>query len=131
MATISLKRVYPWLKPDGALVFVIARQRLRTCDQVLAEHFRDQRVYRLSAPDAAEYSQVVAFGVPRTRYEQDRQCDTEVIRARKLLEEMSPNWKELRPVSRGRPHAADGKSIARIRNPLASPRGSCFLRPHS
>jgi len=89
MERIFLEQIYRWLKPGGLLVFVIPGQRLCSCNRVLATHFRDKRVYRLSAPDAEKYGQVVVFGVRRTRYERDRLRDTEVIRARNLLEEMS------------------------------------------
>ena len=95
MEKVFLDHVFRWLKPGGLLVFVIPGHRLCTCDRVLATHFRDKRVYRLSSPDAAKYSQVVVFGVRRTRYERDRLRDTEVVRARNLLEEMSRNWKAL------------------------------------
>jgi SAM-dependent methyltransferase len=98
MERIFLEQIYRWLKPGGLLVFVIPGQRLCSCNRVLATHFRDKRVYRLSAPDAEKYGQVVVFGVRRTRYERDRLRDTEVIRARNLLEEMSRNWKALRPL---------------------------------
>jgi SAM-dependent methyltransferase len=96
MERVFLEQLYRWLKPGGVLVFVLPGQRLCTCDRLLATHFRDKRVYRLSAPDAAKYGQVVVFGVRRSRRERDRLGDSELIRARDLINEMSRKWNELR-----------------------------------
>lgn len=96
MESVFLEQFYRWLKPGGVLVFVLPGQRLCTCDRLLATHFRDKRVYRLSAPDSAKYGQVVVFGVRRTRRERDRLRDADLTRARDLIDEMSRKWNELR-----------------------------------
>jgi len=96
MERIFLEQFYRWLKPGGVLVFILPGQRLCTCDRLLATHFRDKRVYRLSAPDSAKYGQVVVFGVRRTRLERDRLRDSDLTRARDLIDEMSRRWNELR-----------------------------------
>jgi hypothetical protein len=96
MERVFLEQFYRWLKPGGVLVFVVPGQRLCTCDLLLATHFRDKRVYRLSAPDSAKYGQVVVFGVRRTRRERDRLRDSELTRACDLIDEMSRKWNELR-----------------------------------
>ena len=95
MERAFLEQCYRWLMPGGVLVFVLPGQRLCTCDRLLATHFRDKRVYRLSAPDSAKYGQVVVFGVRRTRRERDRLRDSELTRARDLIDEMSRKWNEL------------------------------------
>jgi hypothetical protein len=56
MERVFLEQFYRWLKPGGVLVFVLPGQRLCTCDRLLATHFRDKRVYRLSAPDSVKYA---------------------------------------------------------------------------
>jgi SAM-dependent methyltransferase len=96
MERVFLEEFYRWLKPGGVLVFVLPGQRLYTCDRLLATHFRDKRVYRLSAPDSAKYGQVVVFGVRRTRRERDRLRDSDLTKARELIDEMSRKWNELR-----------------------------------
>jgi len=77
-----LSHTYRWLKPGGALVFVISGDRLAECSQILATHFRDVRVFRLQAPECVRYKQVVLFGVRRTRRERERLTDSDVTRAR-------------------------------------------------
>ena len=72
MEKIFLEQCFRWLKPGGVLVFVLPGQRLSICDRLLATHFKDKRVYRLSAPDCTKYGQVVVFGARRTRRERDR-----------------------------------------------------------
>jgi SAM-dependent methyltransferase len=96
MEEVFLEYLYRWLKPGGVLVLILPGPRLSACDRLLATHFRDKRIYRLSAPEAAKYGQVVVFGVRRTRHERDRLRDAEVIRARNLIDEMSRNWDDLR-----------------------------------
>jgi SAM-dependent methyltransferase len=95
MEKIFLEHCGRWLKPGGVLVFVVPGKQLSTCDRLLATHFKDKRVYRLSAPDCAKYSQVVVFGVRRTRRERDRLRDSELIRARDLIDAMGRRWQEL------------------------------------
>jgi len=42
-------------KPGGILVLVIPAQRLNACADVLAVHFRDKALYRLTEPEAVRY----------------------------------------------------------------------------
>ena len=61
-----LEHCYRWLKPGGVLVLVIPGGRLGECGNLLARHFREVRVYRLTEVESARYKQVVLFGVRRT-----------------------------------------------------------------
>jgi SAM-dependent methyltransferase len=92
---LFLEQFYRGLKPGGVLVFVLPGPRLCSCDRLLATHFKDKRVYRLTAPDSAKYNQVVVFGVRRTRRERDRMHDSDLTRARDLIDQMSRKWNEL------------------------------------
>ena len=60
---VFLEYCFRWLQAGGALVLVIPGRRLTACAGALAAHFRDLSIYRLTAPDAAQYGQVVLFGV--------------------------------------------------------------------
>lgn len=95
MEKIFLEHCFRWLKPGGVLVFVLPGPQLDTCDRLLASQFRDKRLYRLSAPDCAKYHQIVLFGVRRTRRERERLRDSDLTRARELIDEMSRKWQEL------------------------------------
>jgi hypothetical protein len=82
MEQVFLEHCYRWLKPSGVLILVVPGDKLYVCDEVLAVHFKDKGVYRLTAPESVKYKQVVLFGVRRTRRERDRLQDCEVSRAR-------------------------------------------------
>jgi hypothetical protein len=43
-----LEQCFRWLKPTGVLVTVLLVSRLGTCSEVLAVHFRDKAIYRLT-----------------------------------------------------------------------------------
>jgi len=96
MEQVFLEQFYRWLKPAGVLVLVVPGQRLCDCGRVLATHFKDKRVYRLTAVESEKYGQVVVFGARRTRRERERLRDAELTKARVLIEDMSRKWKELR-----------------------------------
>lgn len=64
---------------------VIPGQRLTTCSQILAAHFRETAVYRLTEPDSERYKQVVVFAIRRTRQERDRVRDVDVSREKSRL----------------------------------------------
>lgn len=96
MEKIFLEHCFRWLKPGGVLVFVVPGPQLGTCDRLLASQFRDKRVYRLSAHDCAKYRQIVVLGVRRSRRERDRLRDSELVRARDLIAEMSRKRQDLR-----------------------------------
>src|SRR5271157_1656906 len=67
MEGVFLEHCFRWLRPGGVLVLVIPGNRIASCSDVLAPHFRDIGIYRLTDPEAARYSQVAVFGVRRTR----------------------------------------------------------------
>jgi Uncharacterised methyltransferase family (DUF6094) len=48
LETVFLEHTYRWLKPEGVLVFVIPQPRLKACARLLADHFKDIRVFRLT-----------------------------------------------------------------------------------
>jgi len=96
MEKIFLELCFRWVKPGGVPVFVLPAQRLSICDRLLATHFKDNRVYRLSAPDCTKYGEVVVFGARRTRRERDRLRDSELTRACDSIEAMSRKWQELK-----------------------------------
>jgi hypothetical protein len=79
------------LKPGGILLFVIPGERLAECNQILATHFRDVRVFRLGAPECVRYKQVVLFGVRRSRRERERLTDSDITRARLYYASLARN----------------------------------------
>ena len=60
MEYLFLEHTYRWLKPGGVLVLVIPGDRLSTCAEILAVHFRDKAIYRLDKPESIRYKQIVA-----------------------------------------------------------------------
>lgn len=95
MEQVFLEHCYRWLKPGGVLIVVVPGDKLHVCDQVLAVHFKEKRVYRLTAPESVKYKQVVLFGLRRTRRERDRLQDSDVSRARNRIDDMSRAWEAL------------------------------------
>ncbi len=85
MERLFLEHTFRWLLPGGVLVLVIAGSRLGECAEILAVHFKDKAVYRLSEPEAVRYGQIVVFGVRRTRRERDLLKDWDVQRAKSRL----------------------------------------------
>ena len=78
---IFLQRTYRWLKCEGVLVFVIPQPRIHPCARLLAEHFRDIRVYRLTAPESVRFKQVAVLAVRRKRHDRLRDAAlTETVR---------------------------------------------------
>lgn len=65
---------------------------------MLAPHFRDLGVYRLTDPEAARYSQIAVFGIRRTRREKERLHDRDVSAARALLSNIGRNYARLSPL---------------------------------
>jgi predicted RNA methylase len=92
---LFLEHCFRWLQPGGVLVMVIPAQRVGTCSQILAAHFREISIYRLTAPDSERYQQTAVFGIRRTRQEKDRLKDTEVSRERGRLWELTSKYKDL------------------------------------
>jgi 16S rRNA G966 N2-methylase RsmD len=95
MEYLFLKHTYRWLKSGGVLVFVIPGERLGACSEILAVHFRDKAIYKLSEPEAVRYKQVVVFGVRRTRREREQLRDGDVSAAKAKLLGLARNYDEL------------------------------------
>jgi len=95
MEYLFLDHTYRWLQPGGVLVLVIPGDRLPVCTDILAVHFRDKALYRLSEPEAVRYKQIVVFGVRRTRRERDQLRDWDVNRAKAKLIELARRHEEL------------------------------------
>ncbi len=95
MEYLFLEHTYRWLKPGGLLVLVVPGDRLSTCAEILAVHFRDKAIYRLSEPESIRYKQIVVFGVRRTRRERDQLKDWDVQRAKTRLLGLARSYDEL------------------------------------
>jgi hypothetical protein len=65
---VFLEHTYRWLKPCGVLLFVIPQLRLAKCARLLAEHFTDLRVFRLTEPACLQYKQIVVLATRRKRH---------------------------------------------------------------
>src|SRR5260370_35123156 len=85
MEYLFLEHTYRWLKPGGVLVLVIPGDRLSTCADILAVHFRDKAIYLLGEPESIRYKQVVVFGVRRTSREREQLKDWDGKRAKTKL----------------------------------------------
>ncbi len=92
---LFLEHCFRWLQPGGVLVMVIPGQRVSTCSQVLAAHFREILIYRLTETDSERYQQVVVFGIRRTRQERDRLKDIEVSREKGRLCQLASKYEDL------------------------------------
>ena len=95
MERLFLEHTYRWLKPAGVLVLVIPGNRLSECVDILAVHFRDKAIYRLSEPESVRYNQIVTFGVRRSRREREQLKDWDVQRAKTKLMGFARNYDEL------------------------------------
>ena len=84
---VFLEHTYRWLKLGGVLVFVIPQIRLQPCARLLAEHFTNLHIYRLTDPACGQYNQIAILGVRRKR--QERLRDSALNDATKYLEEMA------------------------------------------
>lgn len=85
---VFLEHCFRWLQPRGVLILVIPAKRMPACISILAPHFRDLAVYRLTAPEAARFGQVALFGVRRSRQERVRLGDQEFRTVRDELMEL-------------------------------------------
>jgi hypothetical protein len=65
---VFLEHSYRWLKAGGVLLFVIPQLRLAKCARLLAEHFTDLRVSRLTEPACLQYKQIVVLATRRKRH---------------------------------------------------------------
>ncbi len=96
---VFLEHCFRWLRPRGILIFVIPAQRVTACCIVLAPHFRELGIYRLTDPDSAQYRQVVLFGIRRTRHERERLTDRDVQAQRNFLSHLGAAFTKLTPLS--------------------------------
>ncbi len=94
-----LEHCFHWLRPGGVLVLIIPGNRIASCSDILAHHFRDLGIYRLTDPEAARYSQIAVFGIRRTRRERERLNDRDVSAARELLFNIGRNYGRLSPLA--------------------------------
>jgi SAM-dependent methyltransferase len=104
---LFLEQCFRWLQPGGVLVLVIPAQRVGACSQVLAAHFREISIRRLTEPDSSRYQQVVVFGIRRTGQERDRVKDIEVGRERGRLWQIANKYQDLPPLD----NASDGSRV--------------------
>jgi hypothetical protein len=84
---VFLEYTYRWLRPTGVLVFVIPQPQLQPCARLLAEHFTNVHVYRLSDPACLQYKQVAVLALRRKR--NDRTSDSALLDATRYLEGLS------------------------------------------
>ena len=84
---IFLQHTYRWLKCEGVLVFIVPQQQIQPCARLLAEHFHDIRVYRLTAPESVRFKQVAVLAVRRKRH--DRLRDSALAETVRYLERLA------------------------------------------
>lgn len=87
LESVFLEHTYRWLKPEGVLIFVIPQPRLKPCARLLADHFKDIRVHRLTAAECVRYQQVALLAVRRKRHERLR--DAALAQATQYLEQFA------------------------------------------
>jgi hypothetical protein len=95
---VFLEHCFRWLMPEGILILVIPAQRVAVCSQILASHFRDVAMYRLTDPEAARYRQVVLFGIRRTRHERERLTDRDFQMQRSVLSNVAAGYAKIAPL---------------------------------
>jgi hypothetical protein len=66
---VFLAHTYRWLQPEGVLILVVSAEHVRDCGEILAFHFKDVGVYRLTEPETVRYRQVFVLAKRRTRRE--------------------------------------------------------------
>jgi len=84
---VFLEHTYRWLKPEGVLVFVIPQGRLKPCARLLADHFKNIRVYRLAGPECVRFKQIAVLAARRKRTE--RLDDRALVQTERYLEGLS------------------------------------------
>ena len=82
---LFLSHVARWLAPGGVLIYVLPAPQLAGCAPILAQHFRDVRVFRLESPECVRYKQLVLFAIARSRRERDRTRDSDISYNRNYL----------------------------------------------
>lgn len=88
MEGLFLEHCFRWLKAGGVLVLVVPASRLSSCAEVLAVHFRDKAVYRLTHEDSVKYGQIAVFGVRRSARERQKVRDSDVSQAKRRLHDL-------------------------------------------
>ena len=63
MELLFLEHTYRWLIEGGVLLMVVPQARLDSSISLLAEHFADFRIFRLTDPESERFHQVALFGV--------------------------------------------------------------------
>ncbi len=84
---VFLEHTYRWLKCDGILIFVIPQARLKPCARLLADHFKDIRIYRFTEPECVQYKQIAILAARRKRNERPR--DSVLLEAQQYLEQLA------------------------------------------
>jgi hypothetical protein len=84
---VFLGHAYRWLKHDGMLLLIIPQQQIKPCARLLAEQFRDIRIYKLTESACVRYQQVAILAVRRKRH--DRLRDSALNEATRYLEGLS------------------------------------------
>ncbi|HET9101547.1 MAG TPA: DUF6094 domain-containing protein [Acidobacteriaceae bacterium] len=93
MEFLFLEHTYRWLIEGGVLLMVVPQERLDSSIPLLAEHFADLQVFRLTDPESERFNQVALFGVRRRMRGQD------YSRNRAALQEMV--WRRDMPTLQG------------------------------
>jgi SAM-dependent methyltransferase len=95
---VFLEHCCRWLMAKGVLVLVIPAQRVSACSTIVASHFRDVAMYRLTDPETAKFKQVVLFGARRSRYERERLKDRDFQAQRSFLSYAAAAYAKISPV---------------------------------
>ena len=84
---VFLEHTYRWLVPEGILIFVIPQSRIEPCARILANHFKNIRVFRLTDPESVRFKQIAIVAARRKRSE--RPEDAVLLEAQRYLESMA------------------------------------------
>jgi hypothetical protein len=84
---VFLEHTYRWLIPGGVLVFIIPQARIKPCARLLADHFKDIRIFQLSHPECLRFKQIALIATRRKRTERPR--DSILLEAQHYLETLS------------------------------------------
>ncbi|MGB7150825.1 MAG: DUF6094 domain-containing protein [Terriglobales bacterium] len=95
LEAVFLEHTYRWLKAGGVLLFVIPQLRLAKCARLLAEHFTDLRVFRLTELACLQYRQIVVLATRRKRH--SKVSDTALLDGMRYLEALATKT-ELEPL---------------------------------
>src|ERR1700687_1170745 len=87
LQVVFLEHTYRWLKHEGVLLFIIRQPQIKPCARLLAEHFRDIRIYKLTEPECVRYKRVAIVAVRRKRH--DRLHDSALNEVTRYLEGLS------------------------------------------